>query len=1286
MQPANGNAAGLAPEELERLAAWLRQFEQGWDDGALARAARTVPFTGSLRRAALAGMVKVDLQRRWQQGRAKPLEAYLTEHPELGTPETVALDLIQAEMQVRRQAGEAVSWADLAGRFPRQTEQLRRGLEQLWQKSPGAGRSTLASGTGDQSVQLGTLLPGGESAPGSLPPERPVQVVSVRPQSHPSLQVPPDGSDEPTLRPDGTPADHTHTPHTSLEPAPQPGDLRRSPMASSGRYAILRQLGQGAMGTVYLAQDRQLQREVALKIPRFNPGEDSGLRERFLREARAAASLHHPNICPVYDVGEDAAGVPYLTMAYVEGQQLGEVLRACRPMPQRRAAEIVLALARGLEEAHRRGVVHRDLKPSNVMINQRGEPVVMDFGLARRLNQDARLTHQGSVLGTPAYMSPEQVQGNVDAIGPLSDVYSLGVILYELLVGRAPFLGSSGQVMASILTETPQSPCSLRPDLDPQLEQICQHAMARSPAERYQSMGEFAAALSVYLQLASDASAAVFPPLVPSGPLPPDTHSGLPAQPGSGRGRAVLVALLALLLTGGVAYLVWQMWPVTPEGESRVSVAIHSTPAGATVYLDGKKQGQPTNASFSLTPGRHQVRLELAGHEPLRREVTIRAGEANKALTFELTRSGPPPPLLGAVNVRIGSKPSGATVSVNGKPMGQTELTVPLKPGEYEVALQLPGYEELLKKIEVQPGTKGLSFVWALSTAGRDVVLKRTPADARVEIDGVVRVPGKDGRFRLPVGKHELRLEREGHEPLTEQIDVRPGAGPQMFTYVLKKRPPVQYALLVGVHRPGGGLPDFLHAEQDVAELGRLLIAGGYAADKVTVLTQTEGAGDPQRLPTAVRIRQKLRGLVRGCAPGDSVVVALVGHAARPKDSDDLFCPAGSDLKVPETLLPLREVYAELGKCKAQVRLLLLDCWRRGATEPPPGSLVGQPRRKLVSPGVPVLLACSAGELSYEHPSARHGAFLAAVLRTLLDERDQTLGGLVATVRTDVAALLSRAPKAKQTPELVGAPDNTPRPPLQLGGVLAQYRRGVTLLDQVKEAKGAEKAKAAADAIEALEAAVRLDSQFADAYLRRAEANFYAGKLEPALADARKAHWLAPGCATALDHIAEFLSLQKDYQDALATYAKAIALEPNYALVYNDRGEAQYKTKALDEAIKDFSRAIDLNPRLKVAYMNRAVAYFRLPVPELSATIKDTTRVIELDENDTVPWYWRARAHLEKKEYKEAVRDFNVVVTRERENDSAFDGLADAYRGLRDFPQEKKARARAREIRKKAGR
>jgi class 3 adenylate cyclase/tetratricopeptide (TPR) repeat protein/predicted Ser/Thr protein kinase len=270
-----------------------------------------------------------------------------------------------------------------------------------------------------------------------------------------------------------------------------------------GRYGILREIGGGGMGTVYLAHDTQLDRLVALKVPRLDGPDRGMLRERFHREARAAALLHHPNICSVYDVGV-IDDIPYLTMAYIEGEPLHVWAAVRPPRPVAQVLPLVRTLALALHEAHQRGVVHCDLKPSNILIDRRGEPVVMDFGLARRVQLgEERLTQPGVPMGTPAYMPPEQVLGQLDDMGPASDVYSLGVILYELLAGAPPFQGVPAAILAQILHEAPKPPSHRCPDLDPRLDALCLRALARQPGDRFPDMISFADAVTACLQPAT---------------------------------------------------------------------------------------------------------------------------------------------------------------------------------------------------------------------------------------------------------------------------------------------------------------------------------------------------------------------------------------------------------------------------------------------------------------------------------------------------------------------------------------------------------------------------------------------------------------------------------------------------------------------------------------------------------------------------------------------------------------------------------------------------------------
>ncbi len=264
----------------------------------------------------------------------------------------------------------------------------------------------------------------------------------------------------------------------------------------AGRYRVEKELGRGGMGSVYLAYDQELDRRVALKIPTLLPGDGPEMLLRFTREARAAAGLKHPNICQVYDVGQ-FGGTRYLTMEYVEGQSLKDVLLKKRPGP-RQAAALVATLAKAIAYAHSKGVVHRDLKPANVMASQSGDLVVMDFGLARRTeSDDSRLTKTGALLGTPAYMAPEQVDGDMAAIGPCTDVYALGVMLYEMLAGRLPFLGPTTSVLVQIKTKEPEALESLAPGVDQRLAAVAMRAMAKEPADRYATMGELAEALAI---------------------------------------------------------------------------------------------------------------------------------------------------------------------------------------------------------------------------------------------------------------------------------------------------------------------------------------------------------------------------------------------------------------------------------------------------------------------------------------------------------------------------------------------------------------------------------------------------------------------------------------------------------------------------------------------------------------------------------------------------------------------------------------------------------------------
>jgi WD40 repeat protein/tRNA A-37 threonylcarbamoyl transferase component Bud32 len=264
-----------------------------------------------------------------------------------------------------------------------------------------------------------------------------------------------------------------------------------------GRFQVTGVAGRGAFGTVYKAWDPEMDRVVAVKVPRRGGLSDPHDTDRFVREARLALQLDHPNIVRVYEVGEEA-GLPYLVSEFVAGRTLADHLRDLRPIPNR-AAEILAAVADALEHAHRQGVVHRDVKPSNVLVRWDGIPLLTDFGLARQDSDEPTLTRDGDVLGTPAYMSPEQARGcrEVDA---RSDVYSLGVVLYQLLTGQPPFTGNSRMVLKQILEDEPRPPRSLNDQLPRDLETICLECLRKEPARRYQTAADLAEDLRRFRQ------------------------------------------------------------------------------------------------------------------------------------------------------------------------------------------------------------------------------------------------------------------------------------------------------------------------------------------------------------------------------------------------------------------------------------------------------------------------------------------------------------------------------------------------------------------------------------------------------------------------------------------------------------------------------------------------------------------------------------------------------------------------------------------------------------------
>jgi serine/threonine protein kinase len=267
-----------------------------------------------------------------------------------------------------------------------------------------------------------------------------------------------------------------------VKKAPRPAKT----VADFGDYELLEEIGRGGQGVVYRARQKSLNRTVALKVIGLGHWATQAHLKRFRLEAEAAASLEHPGIVPIHEVGE-RDGSCYFSMKFIEGGQLDEVVRR-EPMPIRRAAELIAKVARTIHYAHERGILHRDIKPGNILLDAKGEPHLTDFGLARLVETESTVTRTMEVLGTPSYMAPEQAVGNNAAVSSITDIYGLGAVLYQLLTGHPPFAGGTTfETVRLVLNTNPRQPRLWNPKIDRDLSTICLKCLEKGPKRRYSS-------------------------------------------------------------------------------------------------------------------------------------------------------------------------------------------------------------------------------------------------------------------------------------------------------------------------------------------------------------------------------------------------------------------------------------------------------------------------------------------------------------------------------------------------------------------------------------------------------------------------------------------------------------------------------------------------------------------------------------------------------------------------------------------------------------------------------
>ena len=542
----------------------------------------------------------------------------------------------------------------------------------------------------------------------------------------------------------------------------------------SGRYDFLRLLGIGGFAEVYLARDVLLERDVAIKILLPQHAQDAQTVERFLREARLYAKLEHPNIIPIYDTGVLQGNV-FITMKYIRGESLKHVLSKQERIAPRLLPNILRGVAQALAYIHQQGIVHRDIKPANIIVEKTTDAVYLaDFGIARAESSQT-LTQTGMIVGTPHYLSPEQIQGR--KIDQRSDIYALGATLYELAAGRPPFLGDSPlEILYQHINESPTALVKLVEGIDPLLERIISRCIEKDPERRFQKAEEIIAML--------DRAARPRPPAAERTTLIP------PPPPGRGKGTWALAGAALLVSAAIAAYFLW-LRPARPAP----TVIEQQAPVQTERAAGGKQKPAGTILPSSTAPiGVKSTSVPLGEAEPPGQGPGEKIQGRKETATHETpAKAGSPGPETKPVQaaaplpgiIRFSSFPPLADVFLKGEKIGNTEQVFQktFPPGEYVFSFTIPDYRSEEVRVSLAAGE-------TVEAHRRFPEFRTLTVNARPW--GRIQIDGKDHgdtpkTVKLSYGEHLVRITKEGYRSEERRVTIDRGAKNLLFFELAKE-------------------------------------------------------------------------------------------------------------------------------------------------------------------------------------------------------------------------------------------------------------------------------------------------------------------------------------------------------------------------------------------------------------------------------------------------------------------------------------------------------------------